>query len=569
LADSQAKLSLSMHIFDGTRHSRLKKFMLGAHPVIQYYVDKLRIREIFRTYVKSDARQLMPTEEGVCILLHNILTSPLPLYQIGEWMASRDPETLGLSTGDATIINDDRLGRVLDAVARSNRKTIFFRIALRMIKLFELDCRHVHQDTTTVKFCGRYETWVGNPMAAHGYSKDHRPDLKQLVLGINVVGDGAVPIAKDVYSGYRTDDSVHISNWDNLRRLLQTSDFIYTADSKLCTEANLSHIEFYGGQYITVMPRTWKEDQSFRELAREDKVNWQLILERQNNRHPNTEIDQYYTTSTDYQTDSGRRIVWIKSTQKAALDQQVRDHQINKTLAALKLLNTRLNKRQLKRLPEIKHAAKDIFSTHETMNLISYSIHKRVVVTKSFLKRGRPTAKTPSKTHRRVEYQLAWDINKDELIKQSRTDGVFPLLTNNHVKTAREILEIYKYQAFLENRHSQLKTYLEVAPVYLKNPNRVLALLDLIILSLCIATLMERDLRNGMKRNGLKSIPIYPEERDCKYPTAHSIMRVFQEVEKFEVLNRDGEVTEYFPPMLTPLQKQILNLMEVPLTLYA
>jgi transposase len=154
------------------------------------------------------------------------------------------------------------------------------------------------------------------------------------------------------------------------------------------------------------------------------------------------------------------------------------------------------------------------------------------------------------------------------LIKQSRGDGVFPLLTNNKVKSAREVLEIYKYQAFLENRHSQLKTYLEVAPVYLKNPNRVSALLDLIILSRCIATLMGRDLRNGMKHNGLKSIPIYPEERDCKYPTAHSIIRVFQEVEKFELLNRDGEVTEYFPPMLAPLQKQILNLMEVPLTLY-
>ena len=137
------------------------------------------------------------------------------------------------------------------------------------------------------------------------------------------------------------------------------------------------------------------------------------------------------------------------------------------------------------------------------------------------------------------------------------------------MKSAREILEIYKYQAFLENRHSQLKTYLEVAPVYLKNPDRVLALLDVVMLSLCIATLMERDLRHGMEHNGLTSIPIYPEERECKHPTAHSILRVFQNVEKFELLDRDDNVEEYFPPMLTPLQKQILNLMEVPLTSYA
>jgi len=350
--------------------------------------------------------------------------------------------------------------------------------------------------------------------------------------------------------------------------LLQTTDFIYTADSKLCAEPNLRHIEFYGGQYITVMPRTWKEDQSFRVLARAQKVEWQLIHKRRNNRQPQTVIDKYYTTTTDYQTASGRRIVWIKSSQKAAMDQQMRAKQIEKTLTALKQLNTKLNKRHLKRLREIKRAVNALFVAHETTDLINYSIQQRVVVTKSFLKRGRPTAKTPSPTHRRVEYQLTWDLNQAEIAKQSRTDGVFPLLTNNHAKAAREILKIYKYQSFLENRHSQLKTYLEVAPVYLKNPDRVLALLDLIMLSLCVATLMERDLRQGMKRNGLKSIPIYPEERECQHPTMPSIIRAFQNVEKFEVMDREDNVTEYFPPMLTPLQKQLLRLMEVPMTLY-
>jgi len=557
-----------MKIFPGTRQSRLRKSVLGADPLIRHYVEKLRIRETFRTDVKSDARLAMPIEDGVCILLHNILTEPLPLYEIGQWLALRDPESLGLGREDIARLNDDRLGRVLDAVAKSNRKTIFMRLALRMIKIFELDCGHVHQDTTTIKLCGRYETWGGEPKAANGYSKDHRPDLKQLVLGINVVGDGAVPIAHDPYSGNRTDDSVHVSNWDRLRRLLQTTDFIYTADSKLCTEPNLSHIEFYGGQYITVMPRTWKEDQSFRALAREEKVEWQLILKRRNNRHPKTLIDKYYTTTTAYQTASGRRIVWIQSTQKAAMDQQMRTKQIEKTLTALKQLNTKLNKRRLKRLREIKHAVKALFVTHETTTLISYSIQQRVV-TKSFLRRGRPTANTPSQIHRRVEYQLTWDINQAEVVKQSRTDGVFPLLTNNHAKAARDILEIYKYQSFLENRHSQLKTYLEVAPVYLKNPDHVLALLDMVMLSLCFATLMERDLRQGMTRHGLKSIPIYPEERECQHPTAHSIIRTFQNVEKFEVVDRDDNVTQYFPPMLTPLQKQILHLMEVPATLYA
>jgi len=133
-----------MKIFAGTRQSRLNKSVLGADPLIHYYVEKLRICETFRTYVKSDARLAMPIEAGVCILLHNILTEPLPLYEIGQWLALRDPESLGLGHDDAALLNDDRLGRVLDAVAKSNRKTIFMRLALRMIKIFELDCGQIH-----------------------------------------------------------------------------------------------------------------------------------------------------------------------------------------------------------------------------------------------------------------------------------------------------------------------------------------------------------------------------------------------------------------------------------------
>ena len=558
-----------MKILGGSQRSCLKKIVLGAHPLIQYYLERLRVPQIVRSYVISDKRLRLPTELGVGLFVHNILTDPLPLYGIAEWLEPLEPESLGLSCEEAAIVNDDRLGRVLDALAKSNRKSIFFRIALRAIKIFELDCRQIHHDTTSVKFCGRYETWRYEPRVDYGHSKDHRPDLKQLVLGINVVGDGAVSIGHEAYSGNRTDDTVHVSNWDRLRRLLQTSDFIYTADSKLCTHTNLSHIEFYGGQYITVMPRTWKEDQGFRQQARVGKVKWRLILKRKSNRQPNTEIDEYYTTTSSHQTECGRRLIWIRSTQKAEADRQARANHIDKTVKALQQLNTKLNKYKLKRLEEITAAVRAILTEHQTTNLIEYSIKKRVVVTKTFLQKGRPTAKSPSRTRRRIEYQLTFKIDQKELSKQSRTDGVFPLLTNIREKSAKEVLEIYKFQSFLENRHSQLKTYLEVAPVFLKNPDRVLALLDLVLLSLCVATLMERDLRHGMKRHGVTSIPIYPEERECQHPTTHSIMRVFRDVEKFEISDRQNDIKEYFPPELTDLQKQILTLMEVPISLYA
>lgn len=154
----------------------------------------------------------MPIEKGIDVIVHNILTERLPLYEISDWIIPLDLDSIGLCTDDATTLNDDRLGRVLDSVAKSNRKTIFFRIALRMIKLFELNCHHIHQDTTTINFFGRYKSWRREPCVDLGHSKDYRPDLKQLVLGLNIVSDGAVPIAHRIYSGNRTDDSIHISN---------------------------------------------------------------------------------------------------------------------------------------------------------------------------------------------------------------------------------------------------------------------------------------------------------------------------------------------------------------------
>lgn len=88
----------------------------------------------------------MPIEKGIGVIVHNILTERSPLYEISDWIVPLDLDSIGLCADDAATLNDDRLGRVLDSVAKSNRKTIFFRIALRMIKLFELDCHHVHQE---------------------------------------------------------------------------------------------------------------------------------------------------------------------------------------------------------------------------------------------------------------------------------------------------------------------------------------------------------------------------------------------------------------------------------------
>jgi len=95
--------------------------------------------------------------------------------------------------------------------------------------------------------------------------KDHRPDLKQLVLVLTVTADGAVPLTHRLAAGNTNDDRTHIDTWDELRALTGGAGFLYVADSKLCTREQMSHIDREGGRFVTVLPRTRREDGQLRD----------------------------------------------------------------------------------------------------------------------------------------------------------------------------------------------------------------------------------------------------------------------------------------------------------------
>ncbi|MCP4986606.1 MAG: hypothetical protein GY928_11290 [Colwellia sp.] len=73
----------------------------------------------------------------------------------------------------------------------------------------------------------------------HGHSKDHRPDLKQILYSLTISADGAVPIHYKTYEGSRTDDTTHIETWNMLYKIIGNPSFLYVADSKVCTKKRM------------------------------------------------------------------------------------------------------------------------------------------------------------------------------------------------------------------------------------------------------------------------------------------------------------------------------------------
>lgn len=547
-----------------------RKFGIGPHPIIQHYLDLLRVEETIGAFISRDARQILSVEKTLCVLVHNILTSAMPLYEIADWVTPLNEESLGLELGEASKIQDDRVGYALDKFYDGRHKDVFFRLTLRAIKMFGLDCSQIHQDTTTVTFSGQYRGWRAHEFLTYGKNKDHRPDLKQLVLGLSVTADGSVPLLHQIYSGNQTDDRLHPENHRQLRKLLSRSDFIYVADSKLATEENLEKIILCGGRVISIMPRTWKEDEVFREKVRKGQVSWSHLLSRKNNRRPDSKMDEYRLADGEYRTSQGYLLLWIHSSQKAEQDQETRQRHLQKAMGSLRELQGKLNRYSLKTAPAIKKAVKNILKECQCKDLIAYQVHTHHQYHVKHQKRGRPSLKSIERGKKTWTsfFSLSFHLDDSALKREQMTDGVFPLITNieGEEYPPRRILEIYKFQPFLEKRNSQLKTWQEITPVLLKKSERVVALLHIHVMALMVATLIERKLRLAMRKNKIQSLPIYPESRQCKFPTVFDVVRLFRGVERYEV-EGDGPL-QIFPATLSPIQKQVLNLLEVPVSLY-
>ena len=178
---------------------------------------------------------------------------------------------------------------------------------------------------------------AGTPTAAitFGHSKDHRPDLKQLVYILTVSGDHAVPvILHRLADGNTSDDPTHIPTWDQLVKLTGHTGFLYVADCKLACGDAMRHIDRGGGRFITVLPRSRKEDAAFRAWMQDHQPDW-----AQAHRAPGARLgdpDQVWSVcEAPWPSAEGYRIVWVHDSGKQQRDAATRARRTGKAVRAI------------------------------------------------------------------------------------------------------------------------------------------------------------------------------------------------------------------------------------------
>lgn len=557
---------------------KLIRKRIAEIPLLQAVEQRLGLKQILERYIKRHGNETVPAVDSLLLLVFNIACGRQPLYELDAWISKLDDGLLNIDWASLTqeplsnhpqgIFNDDRFGRALDKLYHADRASMITDIAVRVVQATDVDLSQLHNDSTSVKTTGKMPGKTATGLYfTHGYSKDHRPDLKQVIYSLTISADGAIPIHFKAYPGNTTDDTTHIETWNTLCRIAGKPDFLYVADGKVCTDKQLSHIVENEGRVVTLMPNTWKESERFKDQQREKPRSKQRILRR---RIPNSDKQQetFYRLAGKHLTDQrGYTLHWIYSTEKKSRDRLSRDRLLKKVEVQLTELMGKINARKLKTREQIQQRAEDILESHGAQQFYHLEIGDVKQSEKVQIGKGRPGKGTQYRTKTETIHTLSFTRNIVALTKEKNVDGLFPILCTDKDMSAKEALVAYKYQPNLEKRFCQLKSIHHVAPTLFKKVERVEAILFLFYLALILQAVIEREVRQQMDRKGIEALPLYPEHRLSYHPTTAKIFDQFQDT-TVSYLTVDDRLTKEYRDNLGPIQRQILELLKITETDY-
>ena len=514
----------------------------GPLLVVAHYLRALDVAGIVDGVLPRRGRALAGHGEVVAVLAASRLCSPAPLYDIAGWASSAAvTELLGVP---AALLNDDRLGRSLEALAPA-AETVRGRLLLAAVRRFAVaDASRLHLDLTAVRFTGHYPA---SALVEKGWSADRT--IGRQVKTLQATAPAGVPLYFRPHPGSAGEPPAFMAAIQTLAAALPPG-LVVVADSGLGHLENLgaaddAHVRFVVplradtgwaarfdadagplGGLAALAPLdylSWRE----RRLPPGERTTWKGLLR------------PFPVTSPDTGARHDLRAAYIWSSEQAASVAGSREGALAKAEAALTRIRNGLGGRSCKTRTQVDARVAQIL-TGQAAGLLTVRTGTRA---------GKPW--------------ITWARDAGAIAGASRLDGLYALATNlpdpgeQSPLTAADVLKTYKDQWVAEQRHRDLKQTLKARPVFLHNDDRIEALIAIIGIALLIFGLIEAELRAALGP-GTALPGILPEGRAAK-PTARAALAAFDGLHL--TYTPAGIVTDH----LSPVQRHILALLNIPL----
>lgn len=560
----------------------MRHYIMGASAVWSRLIDRFGWVEMIDELVGRDGCKLSVGTRLKALLI-NIGTDRKALYKVKEFYEKRDVEVLlgeGVSCAD---LNDDALGRALDILYDLDLDTVYPQIALATVGQLQIieqfdDLLPVHADTTSLTLFGDYpesdESERGDSnqdsfTIARGYSKAHRPDLKQIIFGLCSLK--GVPLCANVDRGNQDD---HTWNKENIPRLFNLLDeqvqerLLYIADSAVVTQRNLELLANDEIHFISRLPSNVKLCGDLKRAAWEKEAAWRDI-----GRIAVTSNASTYKIQPFRRELYGRtyRFIVVRSTGLTAQKQ----HKLEDLLAKEKDTLTKAIEKARKTVYNCEgdaQTAGEAFAHQHRKALhgLQVSVVGEMVQVKR-ARKGRPRKDEPAPgTH--MEYRLAIELvaPSEQVIQEWRErEETFVLLTDirdDKRVSDEQVLRLYKDQIEVENGFKHLKSPYHVGPVFLHNPTRVKAFAYVMLLSQLLYTSFEYILREQMAKE-IEPL-ILPGKRKSMRPTGVSVLEMLEEMQTVWLRDENGWQRMTAKPHDEQIER-VLGLLELDLSIYS
>jgi len=370
------------------------------------------------------------------VMALNRLVAPCSEHAMPDWVRRT---ALGDILGvDLQELTDESLYRNLDRL-HPNRGKIESALAKREKSLFNLDDSYYLYDLTSTYFEGKCES---NPQARRGYSRDQRPDCKQVVVGLVLDREG-FPKAHEVFDGNRQDRS----SVDEMLEILEQrtgrkGGGTVIVDRGMAFDDNLEQIRARGHHYV-VACRQSERVQWLDELEQEQ--GWQEVLRESSPTNPAQKKSQVWVKRLET---ADHLFILCRSEGRQAKDRAIREKQEKRLLADLGRLQTRVTK---KRIVEAK--------VHEAIGRLKERYPR---VARYYRLSFDPEA-----------WQLRWQEETEAKARALRLDGAYLLKTDRKDLDVDEAWRIYILLTRVENAFRDLKSPLRERPIFHQLQNRV------------------------------------------------------------------------------------------------
>lgn len=412
---------------------------------------KLGVDEVLAECALSE-RARMLTE----VMTLNRLVLPLSEHAMVDWVHTTAMADI-LAT-DLRTLNDEALYRNLDKL-HPERMAIEKGLAERERTLFNLDGSVYLYDLTSTYFEGRCPR---NLQAMLGYSRDDRPDCKQVVVGLVVDRDG-FPKAHEVYDGNRADQTTVGDMLTSLEERVGRADgATVVVDRGMAAAANLKQITDRGYHYI-VAARQSERDGHLADY--EDEEGWHEIVRQPSPQNPS----QKKTLVTITQREVGDQVhILCHSEGREAKDRAIREKHEERLLAALARLQKRIAAGRLVNEPKIQQAIGRLRERYPRVGRyydIAYDAKLRSVV---------------------------WTENVEKKAKATQLDGAYLLKTDRHDLADEEIWRTYNLLTRVEAAFRTMKSPLMERPIWHQLEHRVQTHIFLCVLAYHLLVAIEK-----------------------------------------------------------------------------